>query len=67
MFICNPLSQDGCQYMMVYVVKTALYIALNEPLCSRKIFLHIFKCCMTAFIYAETVRVVAKGWLINAL
>lgn len=53
--------------MMVYVVKTALYIPLNEPLCPRKIFLHIFECRMTASVYTETVGIVAKGWLINTL
>ena len=67
MFICNPLSQNSNQHMMVYVVKTALYIPLNEPLCPRKIFLHIFECRMTASVYTETVGIVAKGWLINTL
>ena len=67
MFVCNPLPQNSNQYMMVYIVKTALYIPLNEPLCSREIFLHIFECRMVALVYAETVGAVAKGWLINAL
>ena len=31
---CNPLSQNSNQHMMVYVVKTALYISLNE-MCIR--------------------------------
>ena len=52
---------------MVYIVKAALYIPLNKPLCSREIFLHIFERRMAALVYAETVGVVAKGWLINAL
>ena len=64
MFVCNPLPQNVNQHMMV---KTALYIPLNEPLCSRKIFLHIFECRMAAFVYAETVGVVAESWLIDAL
>ena len=67
MFVCNPLPQNVNQHMMVYIVKTALYIPLNEPLCSRKIFLHIFECRMAAFVYAETVGVVAESWLIDAL
>lgn len=32
MFVCNPLSQNSNQHMMVYVVKTALYISLNLQL-----------------------------------
>ena len=67
MFVCNPLPQNVNQHMMVYIVKTALYIPLNEPLCPRKIFLHIFECRMAAFVYAETVGVVAESWLIDAL
>ena len=58
MFVCNPLSQNSNQHMMVYVVKTALYISLNEPLCPRKIFLHIFECRMTAPVYTETVGII---------
>ena len=50
--------------MMVYVVKTAVYISLNEPLGPRKIFLHIFECRMTASIYTATVRIIAKGCLL---
>ena len=67
MFVRNPLPQNVNQHMMVYIVKTALYIPLNEPLCSREIFLHIFECRMAAFVYAETVGVVAESWLIDAL
>ena len=53
--------------MMVYIVKTALYVALNKPLCPREIFLHILECRMAAFVHAETVGVVAEGWLIDTL
>ena len=67
MFVCNPFTQNSSQHMMVYIVKAALYIPLNEPLCPRKIFLHIFECRMAALVYAETVGVVAEGWLVNAL
>ena len=67
MLVCNSLPQNSNQHMMVYIVKTALYVPLNEPLCSREIFLHIFERRMAALVHAETVGVVAKGWLINAL
>ena len=67
MLVRNPLSQNSNQHMMVYIVKTALYVALNKPLCPREIFLHIFECRMAAFVYAEAVGVVAEGWLINTL
>ena len=43
MLVRNPLAQNGNQHMMVYIVKTALYVALNKPLCPREIFLHIFE------------------------
>ena len=66
MFVCNPFTQNSSQHMMVYIVKAALYIPLNEPLCSCEIFLHIFECRMAALVYAEAVGAVAKGWLINA-
>lgn len=49
------------------IAKTALCIALNKPLCPRKIFLYILECCMAAFVHAETVGVVAEGWLIDTL
>ena len=53
--------------MMVYIVKTALYIPLNEPLCPCEIFLHILERRMTALVHAETVGVVAEGRLIDTL
>ena len=67
MLVRNPLAQNGNQHMVVYIVKTALYVALNKPLCPCEIFLHIFERRMAAFVYAEAVGVVAEGWLVNAL
>ncbi|EDM97854.1 hypothetical protein BACCAP_04329 [Pseudoflavonifractor capillosus ATCC 29799] len=67
MLIRNPLAQNGNQHMMIYIVKAAPYVALNEPLCPREIFLHILERRMAAFVHAETVGVVAEGWLVNAL
>ena len=67
MFVCNPLSQNSNQHMMVYIVKTTLYVPLNEPLCSREIFLHIFERRMAALVYTEAVGAVAESWLINTL
>ena len=52
---------------MVYIVKAALYVALNKPLCPREIFLHILKRRMAALIHTETVGVVAEGWLIDTI
>jgi len=66
-FICNPLSQNGNQHLMVYIVKTALYVSFNEPLCSREVFLHILERRMATLVHTEPVGVVAKGRLINAL
>lgn len=41
------------------------FISPQRTTLSRKIFLHIFECRMTASVYTETVGIVAKGWLIN--
>ena len=67
MLVRNPLAQNGNQHMVVYIVKTALYVALNKPFCPREIFLHILECRMAAFVHAEAVGVVAEGWLIDTL